>query len=223
MRQPILTLIITLFSFALFAQDLGREKNPVSHLDGGANKILDEISDKYKKYSTIEIDYTYKVEKNGKILNNIKGSMVIKGDKYYLLFDNQEYYCDGATIWSYQKEVNEISIFDYEEDSDFALNPAKILNNWKKKFRAKFIREEDENGKRVVLIDITPIEEEAFYKIRIFMDKNKNEFVRFAIYERDNTTSTYSFDKFLVNRDIDDEKFELNRTSYPNAEINDMR
>ena len=193
------------------------------HLDGGAVEVLDAISQKYKNYTTLKIDYTYKTEKEGKTVEKTKGNMMIKNNKYYLSFDKQEYYCNGTTIWSYQKEIEEISIFEYEEDSDLFLHPVKLLNDWKKKFRAKFIREEIENEKKIVLIDITPIKQDSFYKIRIFVDKAKNDIIRFAVYEKDNTTYTYSFDKFIVNTEIDDRKFELNTSDYPNAEINDMR
>jgi len=219
MKKNVFTLLMLLCITPLFSQG----KNPPPHLDGGAIEVLDSISKKYKNYKTIKIDYTYKMEKEEKTLENIKGNMIIKGDKYYLLFDKQEYYCNGTTIWNYQKEVDEISIFEYEEDSELFLNPIKLLNNWKKKFRAKFIREEIEKGKKIVLIDITPIKPESFYKIRIFVDKAKVDIIRFTVYEKNNTTYTYSFDKFIVNSEVDDKKFELNVSAYPNAEINDMR
>jgi len=226
MKRFFFILPALLFALPLFSQPQGPQgKNPPPHLDGGAVEVLDTISKKYKNYTTIKIDYTYKSEKDGKTLESLKGNMMLKGDKYYLSFDKQEYYCNGTTIWNYQKEINEISIFEYEEDNDLFLNPAKLLNDWKKKFRAKFIREEIEKEKKIVLIDITPIKQDSFYKIRIFVDKAKNDIIKFTVYEKDkdNTTYTYIFDKFIVNTEIDDKKFELNTSSYPNAEINDMR
>ena len=221
MKRFFCIMLISLYIISIFSQPQG--KNPPPHLDGGAVEVLDAISKKYRDYTTIKIDYTYKMEKDGKIQESVKGNMMIKGDKYYLLFDQQEYYCNGTTIWNYQKEINEISIFEYEEDNDFFLNPSKLLSDWKKKFRAKFIREEIEKEKKIVIIDITPIKQEIYYKIRIFVDKEKLDFIRFAVHEKDNVVYTYSFDKFTVNSDIDDKKFELNTSTYPNAEINDMR
>jgi len=221
MKRLFFAVLVFLFAIPLFSQNQG--KNPSPHLDGGAVEVLDSISKKYKSYTTIKIDYTYKMEKEGQIVEKIKGMMMLKGKKYYLLFDKQEYYCNGTTIWSYQKEENEISIFEYEENSDLFLNPVKLLSDWKKKFRAKFIREEVEKERKIVLIDITPVKQDSFYKIRIFVDKAKIDIIRFAVYEKDNTTYTYSFDKFTVNSEIDDKKFELNTSAYPNAEVNDMR
>jgi len=221
MKKIVFTLLILWCVTFLFSQPQG--KNPPAHLDGGAAEVLDSISKKYKKYKTIKIDYTYKLEKNEKVVEKVKGNMMIKGDKYYLLFDKQEYYCNGTTMWNYQKEIEEISIFEYEEDSDLFLNPIKLLSGWKKKFRAKFIREDIENEKKIILIDVIPIKQDSFYKIRIFVDKAKIDIIRFTVYEEKNTTYTYAFDKFVVNTEIDDSKFELNPTDYPNAEINDMR
>ena len=191
--------------------------------DGGAIQLLDEISQKYIRYSSIQIDYTYKAEKEKKVLDSYKGKMEIKGKKYYLTIPGQTFYCDGETIWNYQKESNEISIFEYDEEDESIMNPVQLLIDWQKNYRAKFIREEFENNKTVALVDITPIKQESYFRIRLYIDKLKNEILRFAIYEKDNTIYTYYFDKFTPNVPIDDQKFKLDPKDYPNADVNDMR
>lgn len=216
--------LILSFSLPLRSQNLGRDEQSTDRLDHGANKIMDEVSRKYQAYTTIKIDFTYKTEKEGKVIDTQKGKMTIKGSCYYFSFAGQEFFCDAETIWNYQKESQEITIFEYdEEDEDIMLNPAKLLLNWKSKFKAKLIREENEKGKTLILIDVTPLEQQSFYKIRLFIDKSKNEIVRFVAYEKDNTTFSYIFDTFSVNTPVSDHFFKLDPASYPNATINDMR
>ena len=90
MKKLFFSLLAFLCTMPLFSQE-PHGKHPPAHLNGGAVEVLDSISKKYKNYKTIKIDYTYKTEKEGKTLDSFKGNMWIKGDKYYLSFNNQEY------------------------------------------------------------------------------------------------------------------------------------
>ena len=191
--------------------------------DGGANEIMKELDSKYKGFTTMKINYTYKAEKEKKNLAALTGVALIKGDKYYITFDDQVFYCDGTTMWNYQKSTNEVSIYDYEESDDDALNPAKMLATWSKEFNAKFIREDNEKNRTVQIIDLTPKKGQSYYKIRIVVDKNKKEIVRTSIYEKDNTIYTYYFDTFATNVTLDDSTFKFNKSKYPGVEVNDMR
>lgn len=191
--------------------------------DGGASTIMKNLSTKYKGFSTMKISYTYKAEKEKKTLAAFSGTALIKGDKYKITFDDQTFFCDGTSMWNYQKASNEVSIYDYEESDDDALNPAKMVANWQKDFSAKFIREDVEKNKSVQIIDLTPKVGQSYYKIRLVIDKSKGEIIRTSIYEKDNTIYTYYFDSFTTNSTIDDSTFKFNASKYPGVEINDMR
>lgn len=207
-----LSLCISLI-FSTFAQNT----------DGGASTIMKNLATKYKGFSTMKISYTYKAEKEKKTLAAFSGTALIKGDKYKITFDDQIFFCDGTSMWNYQKASNEVSIYDYEESDDDALNPAKMVANWQKDYSAKFIREDVEKNKAVQIIDLTPKVGQSYYKIRLVIDKNKNEIIRTSIYEKDNTIYTYYFDSFTTNSTIDDSTFKFNASKYPGVEVNDMR
>ncbi|MBO4654605.1 MAG: outer membrane lipoprotein carrier protein LolA [Bacteroidales bacterium] len=210
-----LTLIIAAFLsvFALSAQDV----------DGGATPILKKLAAKYAAYSTMKIDYTYKCEKNDKVLDSKTGTMTVKGGKYTFVFGNQTSYCDGKTLWNYQKDVNEVSIFEYIEEEDNLLNPAKILSDWDKEYRAKFIREDTEKNRVTQIIDLMPRNSSSFYKIRLIIDKAKQEIISVSAFEKDNTIYIYYIDKQIVNTPIDDTSFVFDMKKYPNVDVNDMR
>jgi outer membrane lipoprotein-sorting protein len=103
------------------------------------------------------------------------------------------------------------------------MNPVSILTNWKKEYTAKFIREEDENNRTLQIIDLKPIKTQSYYKIRIYIDKHKNEFYASSIYEKDNTIYSYYINKFISNAVYEDSFFVLDLSKYPDAEIIDMR
>lgn len=206
-------LLLVILSFTVQAQ----------RLSGGANEILDNLATKYKAFPSVSIQFTMRIEENKKETGKISGDVMVKANMYKLTIPGQVTYCDGETIWTYQKEVNEISLFAYDESDENMINPIKLLDNWKKNYTAKFIREEMVNGNAVTIIDITPIKQQSYYKIRIFADEVKSEIVGFSIYETDNTVYIYNFDKIVTNLTPQKSDFQLKTTDFPDAEINDMR
>lgn len=196
---------------------------PAQNVDGGATDILKKLSTKYAGFSTMKINYTYKCESNDKVIETQTGTMNIKGDKYTFVFGNQTSYCNGKNLWNYQKDINEVSIFEYVEAEDNLLNPAKILKEWQKEYRAKFIREETQNGKLVQIIDLLPIKSSSFYKIRLFIDKSKQEINGISAFEKGATVYSYHIDKMSVNTPIDDATFVFDLKQHPGVEVNDMR
>lgn len=215
MKRIILTVIflVTIFPFLLSQQT-----------DAGANVIMDKLSKKYQQYSSMKINYTFKIEKDKKVLGSEEGILTIQGSKYRLEMTSQFIFCDAKTIWNYQKESDEISIFDFDpDDQDNLMNPSVLLFNWQKDYTAKFIREEFEQNKTLQIIDLRPIKSFSHYKIRLFIDKHKSEIYAFSVYEKDNTIYSYYINKFITNKTFDDAFFVLDVSKYKEAEIIDMR
>ena len=191
--------------------------------DGGANSIMQTLATKYKAYTSMQINYTYKVEQNKTVTQTLTGKAYIKGNKYQITFGDQIFYCDGVSLWNYQKSTNEVSIYTYDESDDDALNPARMLKNWQKEFTAKFIRDDVEKSIPVQIIDLTPKQGQSYYKIRMVIDKAKKTILRTSIYQKDNAIYTYYFDKFVPNATIADSTFVFDKTKFPKVEVNDMR
>lgn len=214
MKKVALFLLTFAFISASFAQNI----------DGGATEILKKVSSKYQNYSSMQFNYTLKTTKNEKTLSVGKGDFFIKANKYKTTFDDQQIFCDGVSIWNYQKSTNEVSIYDFDlGDEQNILNPQNILKNWDKQFRAKFIRDEFTNNVQVSLIDLTPKTAQSYYRIRIFVNKTSFNIVKIAVYEKDNTIYTYSIEQFKSNVPLDDKIFTFDKGNYPNVEVNDMR
>lgn len=192
--------------------------------DGGATALLQKVAAKYQSYATIQFHYTLKATKENKTLSTYQGDFALKGNKYKTTFNGQTYYCDGQSIWNYQKSTNEVSIYEYDPSDDGnMMNPQLLLKNWNKQFRAKFIRDEYINEKPVALVDLTPKANQSYYRIRLFINKNTNNILRIAIYEKDNTIYTYYVEQFKTNVTLADSYFVFDKSKYPGVEVNDMR
>lgn len=192
--------------------------------DGGASELLKKVSAKYQTYTSMQFHYTLKTTKENKTLSTSQGDFALKGDKYRTTFGGQTFFCDGKNIWNYQKSTNEVSIYEYDaEDDENMMNPQKILKNWDKQFRAKYIRDEFNNNVSTALVDLTPKTSQSCYRIRLFINKATNQIMRIALYDKDNTIYTYYVEQFKPNVTLADSYFVFDKSKYPGVEVNDMR
>lgn len=192
--------------------------------DGGATAIVKDLAKKYEAFSSMKIQYTLKIEKDKKVLATSTGNVLLAGNQYVAEMAGQQLFCDGTTMWNYQPESNEVSIFDYDPmDEDNMLNPAKILKNWSKIYSAKLIREELQKNKMIQIVDLKPLKMSDVYKVRLFVDKDKKQLTAIAMYETDNTISTYYIDKFVPDATVAKSQFVFDVSRHPDVEVNDMR
>jgi len=194
------------------------------NVDGGAGDLLKAVSNKYQSYTSMQFHYTLKATKESKTLSTSQGDFAIKGDKYRTTYNGQSFFCDGKSIWNYQKSTNEVSIYEYDpEDDDNMMNPQRILKGWDKHFRAKFIREEFINNQPVSIVDLTPLRTQSYYRIRLYIQKSNHNILRIALYEKDNTVYTYYIEQFKSNVTLSDSYFVFDKSQHPGVEVNDMR
>lgn len=213
-RTFVFTLILSLVIFTSQAQNT----------DGGATELLKKVSAKYQTFTSMQFHYTLKISKESKIIRTMQGDFALKGNKYHTTYNGQTFYCDGHSIWNYQKSTNEVSIYEYDPDDDENLmNPQKLLKNWDKQFRAKFIRDEFINNVSNAIIDLTPKTSQSYYRIRIYINKGNNQILRIAVYEKDNTLYSYYIEQFKSNVTLSDSYFVFDKSKYPGVEVNDMR
>lgn len=213
-RRILLAIAAFVITFSCLAQNT----------DGGANEMLKKVSAKYQAYSSMQFHYTLKTTKDGKTLSTTQGDFALKGNKYRTTFKDQTYFCDGTSIWNYQKSSNEVSVYEYDpSDDENMMNPQIILKNWEKQFRAKYIRDEFNNNISTALIDLTPKTTQSYYRIRLYINKANNQILRIALYEKDNTTYTYHIEQFKTNVTLADNYFVFDKSKYPGVEVNDMR
>ncbi|PKP19577.1 MAG: hypothetical protein CVU04_05645 [Bacteroidetes bacterium HGW-Bacteroidetes-20] len=214
------SVFFTLIGLLLISNSFAQQQ---INTDQGASKIIDEVLVKYNSYSSMSIDFSFKTEKDKKVILTSKGKLIIKGKKYHATFDNQIFACDSLIVWNYQKEGNEVVIYEFDESEAPIFHPTKFISNWKNEFNGKFIREEVKNNKTLQIIDLTPKKSASYYKIRIFVDKSKKEITQTQIFDKDQTIYSYIITNLISNSNISDQVFKFNKTNFPNVQINDMR
>jgi outer membrane lipoprotein-sorting protein len=222
MTRTGMLIILTLIFNAVFAQQATQQTH--KYQDAESTAILKELQRKLTSYSDISIDFTFRSEKNEKFIDEITGSTYIKGNKYMLKTEQQHIFCDGTNIWNYLPEQKEVTVSLYEEeDENQMMNPLKMIQNYEKYYKSNFIREVMEKGRLIQIIDLTPLTASSYYRIRLILDKNKKQIMRFIVHEKDGLQYTYAVNKFEVNQNLSDSQFTFDTAKYSGVEVIDIR
>ncbi len=215
-RKITYTKIVILF-FAILFSHFGSW----AQLDDNSKAIIKGVAQKTKTYKTIKIGFVFKSTQKGKAVSQ-NGYIWIKGNKFLFNFNKQIIMCNGVTQWTYIEEANEVTINKADADQE-SINPASILNDYEKKYRTKLIKEANEKGKQVQIVDLYPLKASSIASIRLTIQKNIQQITKMMVVEKNSNIYEYIVSSFVVNQPILDTVFEFNAKKYPKVEVIDMR
>lgn len=214
MKKIVLFIIIlTCSTFVTFAQ---KEIQNGVVIDKQAQKIITNISSKLKAESPISLNFS--LSQKGK-QSSEKGNIKLNGNKYTASFSGNNIYCDGKTVWIYQKETNEVNINNIEETENEILNISKFISEANTKFRPKLIKEEKGN----YIIDLTPKTKSEFSKVRLRSNKQTNRIHSIEVNYKKGNVYTYLISNYKTKIQSKDSDYVFNKKDYPSANIVDLR
>jgi outer membrane lipoprotein-sorting protein len=193
--------------------------------DPDAKKILDGVSAKFKAFKSVQASFTYKVESAaGKVLSTKKGTVTMKGNKYRVSFSGQEIFCDGSTVWNYDKSANEVTISKLDASSG-SLTPQKIFSDfYDKDFLYKLNGEKKQGTKVLQEIEMTPKDKSKnFHKVYVLIDKKSNTIYSTKVLENTNDSYSYTVTSMKTNLPVADDMFVFDKKKYPRVEEIDNR
>jgi outer membrane lipoprotein-sorting protein len=193
--------------------------------DQEAKKILDAVSTKFKSFKTVNATFTYKVENAaGKVLSTKKGTVWMKGTKYRVSFSGQEIFCDGVTVWNYDKNANEVTISSLDAASG-SITPQKLFTNfYDKDFTYKLNGEKKEGSKTLQDIEMVPVDKsKPFKKVNVLVNKIAKTIYSTKVQENSGSKYSYTVNTLKSNTAIADSQFVFDKTKYPGVEEVDLR
>ncbi|MBK6383721.1 MAG: outer membrane lipoprotein carrier protein LolA [Chitinophagaceae bacterium] len=193
--------------------------------DPAAKAILDGVSAKFKTFTTVQATFTYKVENAaGKALSTKTGTILMKGTKYKVTFSGQEIFCNGTTIWNYDKLENEVTISKLDASSGM-VTPQKLFTNfYDKDFRYILNGEKKVNGKTIQEIEMTPLDKsKPFHKVYVQVDKAAKTIYSTKVLENAGNRYSYTVTTMKTNVAMADTQFTFDKKNYPGVEEVDLR
>jgi len=192
--------------------------------DKQATEILDEVTQKTKSYSTINLEFSYQMENPDANINEITtGNAVMKGDKYRLDIAGQTIISDGSTVWTVLSDAEEVQVND-AADGDDVFTPTKMLTNYTNQYKSKLIPKVTTlHGKNVHALELTPNEKKSFDKVNLYIDKNKMQLYQIEIFDTNGSKYTYKITRFETNKAVDEKMFVFTEAEFPGYYVIDMR
>lgn len=215
MKKSLVFLLCICFFTIAFAQ---REMVNGVVVDKQAQSIIESVSKKISTDSPLLINYTMTIKTKDKKSETQKGSLLSNGDKFRLTTPIFEDYCDGTNLWHYVKENSEVELSLIEQSNNL-FNFPNLIKTYSKDFRPKLIREEETN----YVIDLLPKKSTNVSKIRVVSNKTNNRIKEMTIYVREGNTYIITFTSYKVNQPTQTKDFVFPKTTYPQAEIIDLR
>lgn len=193
--------------------------------DPDAKKVLDGVSAKFKTFKSVKATFTYTVENaSGKVLSTKTGNVSMKSTKYKISIVGQEIFCDGTTLWTYDKAANEVTITKVD-NSNNSLTPQKLFTNfYDKDFLYKLNGEKKQGTKTLQEIEMTPTDKSnKFSKVYVYVDKTAKTLYSTKVLEPTGNRYSYTVTAFTPNTTLDDKLFVFDVKKYPGVEVVDLR
>ena len=217
MKRLFIISLLTFSSFLLKAQDQ----------DPKAKAILDDLSKTTKAHKTIVSDYVFTIlNKDKKQTEKQTGKVQVKGNKFKLDIPGNTIVCDGKTIWSHNKDANEVTIKTFDATNEDQLNPSKIFTMYESGFKYKYEKDEKVGTVMCNVINLFPSvkpEKKKFHTVKLFVDKTKKQISKLVMLMKDGTTQSYQITTFKPNLELPDALFVFDTKSFKPDQITDER
>jgi outer membrane lipoprotein carrier protein len=213
----LLSLTLTLNSFAQAPQD---------H-DPKAKTILDDVSKTTKGYKTISAEYVLvSLNKDKKQVDKMEGKIQVKGNKFKLEIPGNTIVCDGKTVWTHNKDAQEVTIKNFEPNAEEGLNPTNIFTMYETGYKYKYDKEEKVNNVAYHIIHLFPTvkpEKKKFHTVKLFIDKVKKQVHEVKMMMKDGGTQTYTIKTLKPNENLADNVFVFDTKGFKAEQIVDER
>ncbi len=223
MKKFLFFLLICAISTVSFAQQNTMSKAADS--DPQAKAILDKLRTKYESLQSVEAAFSLIIEIPEQPKEVQKGTLSQAGDKYRLDLSDQTIISDGTTVWMHLKNMNEVQIMDVEEGSGEFLSPKDLMQIYEQEeFIYALMNQVKEGDKLIEQIEFKPVDRNSDYsKLRLSVDKRKNEIARIKVFSTDGTRYTMRIDKWTPGKNFPNSHFSFNTSQHPDIYVEDLR
>jgi len=217
----ILSLLLLISSFVFGQTPTAAEQDPK------AKAILDELSKTTKSYKTISAEYELvMLNKDKKQTDKQSGKIQVKGNMFKLEIPGNTIVCDGKTVWTHNKDAQEVTIKNFEPNSDEGLNPSNIFTLYETGYKYKYEKEEKIGANTYNVINLYPTikpEKKKFHTIKLYVDKVKKQVGEIKMLMKDGGTQTYEIKSLTPNAALADNVFVFDTKNFKPDQIVDER
>lgn len=189
MKKTLTIIILLLTSILATAQITHSDQGQI---DKTADAVLKKAAAKFNDNVGFTVTVTVLDGEKKQTMKQTAQVLYNRG-KYRLTVADQEIVCDGTTVWQWNKSAREVSVNNVGSDDIDLMNPARLLANYNKSFRAKYIRTDDDG---TAVIDLQPRSARSFHKIRLLVNEKSGLLRRMEVHKYDAGREMYDISAF---------------------------
>lgn len=148
---------------------------------------------------------------------NTKGSIAVKGKKFYATTPQATVWFDGKTQWTYMKNNDEVNVANPTESQLQAINPYNFINLYKKGYNYTL----NKSGNDYVVHLTASNPQTKIKEMFISVDKKSYHPTQIKMLQGNKWTIFYITD--LRKEALPDSQFRFNAKDFPTAEVIDLR
>ncbi len=189
--------------------------------DAKSQEILKKVSKLYQGYKTITASFTITTSAVNKKPLVSKGTVWIKGNKFKLNYANQEIYCNGSTIWTYNPDDQEVTLEDYKK-RDNNITPNEIFTVYHKGYKSKYEGPTTEGNRVHDVIRLVPKKKANYAYLKLEIDNSNYKINKVIQHYKNGTEVSIELNKLTPNVALKDDFFQWIEAGHDGVTVVDL-
>lgn len=151
-----------------------------------------------------------------------QGTLLLKGERFYLSSGGIQSWFDGKTQWSYLEDSEEVNISNPTPEELQTINPYALLSIYKNGYNYKYAGVKSRNGKQGYEVILTPEKKQDITAITLFVSKTYQP-VYIKVEQSNKSVNEIMVNSYQTHQPLDNATFTFDKKKFPNAEVIDLR
>ncbi len=189
-----------------------------------AKKLLDKVNTIAKSYDNISIDFKYVlVNTEENIKQEMRGDVILQGDKYVLNAFGITRIFDGKTLYNISPEDEEVTISSENTEDESTITPSKMLSFYKEGYNYEMDIVQSVNGRKIQYVKLIPIDSNSEIKnVLLGIDVKTKHIYNLIEIGANNTKTTITVNSFKTNEPLSKTLFTFDAKKYKSYYINKL-
>ena len=201
MKRTYLLVLILFLSVSLSAQK-----------DKQAREILDKTTNALQQAGGIRATFG----------GTSNGTLLLKGNRFYLNSGGIQSWFDGTTQWSYLESSEEVNVSNPTPEELQTINPYALLSIYKSGYNYKYAGTKSRNGKQGFEVILTPENKQDITSITLFVSQTYQP-LYIKVEQSNKSANEIIVTSYQTNQPLDNATFKFDKKKFPNAEVIDLR
>ena len=188
--------------------------------DQRARALLDQVSEVYASYDTMQIRFSYQLDNTAEAISQKEeGGILVAKDKYRLTILGIQQIFDGTFVYTID-DLNEEVIIQEQTALDTPLNPLNIFDFHKEGYLLQWDIAQRVSGRDIRYIKLIPTDTESESKYLLLgIDTSSKELYKIIDLGINGTDTTFVIKQFTANQPLAPETFVFDKDKYANYYI----